>query len=285
MHEIFWPLSPLVSDSPPTALVPKRTIEVLLATSSIGVPSVLNIERYSDAARLFRVTAWILRYVGKLRHREELQREIESTQIKERLPSDSPLRAIPVYIGDDGILRLTGRLQQSDKPYSFYELATTLTEIKAALNSTPLTNVYDEPGEPEPLYPSFLLTGRRLITQPSVLKPPTDDSGSLKPSGTDGVKSTWRNWGTCKAKNNAKENCWKGWSGSSPRRPATPTVVETRYDPEGVSGKRRQSTIMSAQDARRVNAQKTYTDITEAPAPFQETAKMNGEPRGKGAPP
>lgn len=50
------------------ALVERRMIQILQATSSTAVPSVLNIERYSDAARLFWVTAWILRYVGKLRH-------------------------------------------------------------------------------------------------------------------------------------------------------------------------------------------------------------------------
>ena len=50
------------------ALVERRMIQILQATSSTAILSVLNIERYSDAARLFWVTAWILGYVGKLRH-------------------------------------------------------------------------------------------------------------------------------------------------------------------------------------------------------------------------
>lgn len=138
--ESFWP-----NRSPPSnisaAIEEKRVPTVLQATSSTA-QTVLDITRYSEATRLFRVTAWILRYVHKLCHtsnesgslttgeldeaekywirlaqREDLQREIECTQKGERFPADSPLRDIPVFMDNDGVLRITGRLQQSEKPY------------------------------------------------------------------------------------------------------------------------------------------------------------------------
>lgn len=141
LPENFWP-----NHSPPSntsaATDEKRVPAVLQATSSTS-QTVLDITRYSEAARLLRVTAWIMRYVHKLRHtsnesgslttreldeaekhwirlaqREDLQREIECTQTGERFPADSPLRDIPVFMDNDGVLRITGRLQQSEKPYN-----------------------------------------------------------------------------------------------------------------------------------------------------------------------
>lgn len=64
MHENFWPHSPLIGDSPATVLEDRGTT-VLQAARSTAIPAVLNIEHYSDAANLFRVTAWILRRVNK----------------------------------------------------------------------------------------------------------------------------------------------------------------------------------------------------------------------------
>ncbi|XP_075531538.1 uncharacterized protein LOC142564428 [Dermacentor variabilis] len=53
---------------------------------------------------------------------------------------------------------------------NFEELTTILTEIEAVINSRPLTYVYTEASEPEPLAPSHFLVGKRLTTLP--------DSGS-----------------------------------------------------------------------------------------------------------
>lgn len=52
-----------------------------------------------------------------LRHaqREDLYREIECTKREERIPLDSPLRNILVPVEDDGLLRVTGRLQHRIK--------------------------------------------------------------------------------------------------------------------------------------------------------------------------
>jgi len=48
---------------------------------------------------------------------------------------------------------------------NFVELSTTLIEIEAVLNSRPLTYVYDE--MEEPLTPSHLIIGRRILSMPS----------------------------------------------------------------------------------------------------------------------
>lgn len=80
----------------------------------------------------------------------------------------------------------------------FDELATTLTEIEAVLNSRPLTHVYDEPGEPEPLCPSFFLTGRRLTTLPSMGRRDVDgvptDIGRAWTLRQQTTEAFWRRW-------------------------------------------------------------------------------------------
>lgn len=53
---------------------------------------------------------------------------------------------------------------------NFEELTTILIEIEAVINSRPLTYVYTEANEPEPLSPSHFLIGQRLTALP--------DSGS-----------------------------------------------------------------------------------------------------------
>lgn len=47
------------------------------------------------------------------------------------------------------------------------ELATVLTEIEAVVNSRPLTFVYNELGEGDPLTPASFLIGRRLTALPA----------------------------------------------------------------------------------------------------------------------
>lgn len=69
--------------------------------------------------------------------------------------------------------RLVGLTKQALKKtlgmssVGFEGLSTTLNEVEALLNSRPLTHVYSEPNEPEPLSPALFLTGRRLTSLPN----------------------------------------------------------------------------------------------------------------------
>lgn len=52
-----------------------------------------------------------------------------------------------------------------DSPYTYEELLTVLTEVECILNSRPLTYLYPDDLE-EPLTPSQLISGRRLLSLP-----------------------------------------------------------------------------------------------------------------------
>lgn len=49
---------------------------------------------------------------------------------------------------------------------SFEELPSLLAEVEAAINSRPVTFVYNEPEEPQPLMPAHFLIGKRLSSLP-----------------------------------------------------------------------------------------------------------------------
>ena len=49
---------------------------------------------------------------------------------------------------------------------SFEELSSLLAEVETTINSRPLTFVYNEPEEPQPLTPAHFLIGRRLCSLP-----------------------------------------------------------------------------------------------------------------------
>jgi hypothetical protein len=57
---------------------------------------------------------------------------------------------------------------------NFEEMCTVLTEVEAVLNSRPLTYVYNEVDELQPLTPAHFLVGKRLTPLPP--KPFTADT-------------------------------------------------------------------------------------------------------------
>ena len=67
---------------------------------------------------------------------------------------------------------------------NYDELSTVLVEVKAALNSRPLTYVFDE--MEEPLTPSHLIVGRRILSVPS--KTSSDEVGQTKEALTKRAK-------------------------------------------------------------------------------------------------
>jgi len=54
------------------------------------------------------------------------------------------------------------------------ELETILKEVEAMLNTRPLTYVYSDKAEPEPLTPSHFIIGKRLTLLPPLTKQPTE---------------------------------------------------------------------------------------------------------------
>ena len=123
-----------------------------------GTPALI----VSDNAKTFKATA---RALKKLFNCETLQGYLGENRIEwkfnlERAPwwggffermVQSVKRCLRNVLGN---ARLT-----------FDELLTTLVEVEGTLNSRPLTYVYDEVGS-EPLTPSHLMVGRRLMSMP-----------------------------------------------------------------------------------------------------------------------
>ena len=123
-----------------------------------GTPALI----VSDNAKTFKATA---RALKKLFNCETLQGYLGENRIEwkfnlERAPwwggffermVQSVKRCLRKVLGN---ARLT-----------FDELLTTLVEVEGTLNSRPLTYVYDEVGS-EPLTPSHLMVGRRLMSMP-----------------------------------------------------------------------------------------------------------------------
>lgn len=60
---------------------------------------------------------------------------------------------------------------------TYDELPTLITEVEAVLNSRPLTYVFSEDQE-EPLTPSHLLVGYRILSLPDPSAPDDDDHSS-----------------------------------------------------------------------------------------------------------
>ena len=71
---------------------------------------------------------------------------------------------------------LTPPLVLGDARWTYGELLTTLVEVEGTLNSRPLTYGYDEVGS-EPLTPSHLMVGRRLMSMPDALTTPSAGRG------------------------------------------------------------------------------------------------------------
>ena len=67
---------------------------------------------------------------------------------------------------------------------NYDELSTVLVEVEAALNSRPLTYVFDE--MEEPLTPSHLIVGRRILSVPS--KSSSDEVGQTEETLTRRAK-------------------------------------------------------------------------------------------------
>lgn len=109
---------------------------------------------------------------------------------------------------------------------SFEEITSLLAEVEATINSRPLTFVYNEPEEPQPLTPAHFLIGRRL----SALPPKPFQTAGQTPSSTREELS--RRW---KYRHRLLQEFWTRWkreyllelrSAHTVRTPRTTTIRE-----------------------------------------------------------
>ncbi|XP_077491913.1 uncharacterized protein LOC144102539 [Amblyomma americanum] len=138
-----WPQGLVQNAFSDAELELKQPTKALPAMSSqVQFPSLMDIQRYSSFIRLIRVTAWVLRFVSRMRrrndevgaltaeeldqaeifwirneHREGFHRELKSVHNQQAFPVDSPLRNASLMVDDKGILRIDGRLQRSHLDY------------------------------------------------------------------------------------------------------------------------------------------------------------------------
>ncbi|XP_077508788.1 uncharacterized protein LOC144120265 [Amblyomma americanum] len=138
-----WPQGLVQNAFSDAELELKQPTKALPAMSSqVQSPSLMDIQRYSSFIRLIRVTAWVLRFVSRMRRRndevgaltaEELDqaeifwirneqregfhRELKSAHNQQAFPVDSPLRNASLMVDDKGILRIDGQLQRSHLDY------------------------------------------------------------------------------------------------------------------------------------------------------------------------
>ncbi|XP_058789098.1 uncharacterized protein LOC131663049 [Phymastichus coffea] len=126
--------------------MPAKTVQALRTRTSTGESGILS--RYSTLSRLTRITAWLLRPLYQLRRRKEgltalpskrltttdleyardalirvsqshaFSKDIELIKAEKTLPRCSPLRKLKPILGSDGILRVGGRLDNSNLPHS-----------------------------------------------------------------------------------------------------------------------------------------------------------------------
>ncbi|KAL1433747.1 hypothetical protein MTO96_012279 [Rhipicephalus appendiculatus] len=143
LPESEWPQGFPETTFTDTELEQKRETKVLPTTVSPTPPNdLVDVKRFSSFTKLIRVTAWVLRFVAKarrkdfecgvltatelnraelvwIRHEQKkgLLREFMSVQERRQLPAESPLRNTLLMIDERGVLRISGRLQQSNMSY------------------------------------------------------------------------------------------------------------------------------------------------------------------------
>ena len=140
-----WPDQSLIPDQEP---IPEELREVCLAVTVQSIEQLIPTRRFSSFTRLKRVTAWILRFTGncraKMKKRStvtephlnvlELQKaevywlsiiqkqhfaeELGRLQKKRQLHNGSPLIPLHPFVDSDGLIRVGGREQRSNRAYS-----------------------------------------------------------------------------------------------------------------------------------------------------------------------
>lgn len=107
-----------------------------------SVPSLIECERFSSLTKLLRMTAWILRYVKKLKKESDRSGDLSAEEVQQAeryllrieqrthfsaeadcvatlkpFPAQSPIGELRLFFGDDGLLRVQGRAENADDSY------------------------------------------------------------------------------------------------------------------------------------------------------------------------
>ncbi|KAK8782725.1 hypothetical protein V5799_015934 [Amblyomma americanum] len=129
-----WPVESQAGDFTAEELEKKREVGVLNSTSD-KEDELLDLEDFSSASRVNRVTAWIFRFVRNLRSSDRISgpltaaeidhakgfwvrsvqksafsAELESTKKRSRIPNDSALKEFALWTDENGLLRIKGRI-------------------------------------------------------------------------------------------------------------------------------------------------------------------------------
>ncbi|CAB3999850.1 Hypothetical predicted protein [Paramuricea clavata] len=131
----------------------------LLSHARIGL--VMECNKYSSVTRLLRVTAFVLRFIRKLKGQETSDNSIQTL-------SANDIKEAEILWARE-VQAVSFPEKSMGKTFlSFEEMRTMLVEIESTLNNRPLTYVYDDnEGVSLPLTPSCLIYGRRIATTPN----------------------------------------------------------------------------------------------------------------------
>ncbi|XP_064465083.1 uncharacterized protein LOC135376504 [Ornithodoros turicata] len=138
-----WPTSSMDREKFGKVELEEKVSQDVIQTLTATVGEIVDMKRYSSVKKLHHVVAWVLRFVAKLKKRSEeggplgseevrqaenyclkivqqnaFHAEIAAVQSQRPSPAKSPLQGYSLFLDGEGILRMTGRLQESDLPYA-----------------------------------------------------------------------------------------------------------------------------------------------------------------------
>jgi len=139
IHEHQWPKPNNFVFNDESNNEKRKQVNVLLTTA---LEPILRIMKFSKLRKLYRVTAWVLRFVSNIRKQtrsfdslsaeeifgaeiywmkyvQRLKFDVELQHLKEKkaLPTSSPIKDLAPFIDEMGLLCVGGRLQKSELEY------------------------------------------------------------------------------------------------------------------------------------------------------------------------
>ena len=134
------------------------------------ISNLIDCQDFSSYNKLLRVTAYVIKFVNILRNRikklKQRARDNSLTATELAEAENLWLRDIQVDVRSDPKVKLVKRTLKKilgQAFLSFEELLTVVTDIECTVNCRTITYLYSD-GKIEPLTPSHLMSGRRVIS-------------------------------------------------------------------------------------------------------------------------